>query len=118
MNKLSIRVAAQSDFLLDICKLVEYARKQGYATTAGEFLRTPFQQAEYVRSGASKTFDSRHLQKMAADLQFFEIATGRYITTKAEIEFLGLFWESLHPKNRWGGNFKTFKDAPHFERKD
>jgi hypothetical protein len=29
---------------------------------------------------------------------------------------LGAYWESLHPKNRWGGNFKSLVDCPHFER--
>ena len=27
-----------------------------------------------------------------------------------------MFGESLHPKNRWGGNFKSLVDCPHFER--
>ena len=29
---------------------------------------------------------------------------------------LGAYWESLHPKNRWGGNFSNLVDCPHFER--
>jgi hypothetical protein len=29
---------------------------------------------------------------------------------------LGAYWVSLHPKNRWGGNFSNLVDCPHFER--
>jgi nucleoside-diphosphate-sugar epimerase len=28
----------------------------------------------------------------------------------------GKYWESLYPKNRWGGNFSNLVDCPHFER--
>jgi len=30
---------------------------------------------------------------------------------------LGEYWQSLHPKNSWGGFWKSFKDVPHFERR-
>jgi hypothetical protein len=29
---------------------------------------------------------------------------------------IGKYWESLHPKNQWGGFWKSFKDVPHFQR--
>ena len=45
----------QAAFLQDICKLVPFASGLGFTVTAGEFLSTPYQQAEYVRTGLSKT---------------------------------------------------------------
>jgi hypothetical protein len=30
---------------------------------------------------------------------------------------VGDHWESLDPKNSRGGNWKSFKDLPHFERR-
>jgi hypothetical protein len=30
---------------------------------------------------------------------------------------VGEFWESLDTKNSWGGNWNSFKDVPHFERR-
>jgi hypothetical protein len=29
---------------------------------------------------------------------------------------VGEYWESLNPKNQWGGHWKSFKDVPHFQR--
>ena len=29
----------------------------------------------------------------------------------------GDYWESLNPKNSWGGSWASFKDVPHFERR-
>jgi predicted chitinase len=35
-----------------------------------------------------------------------------------ELRALGAFWERLDPANRWGGHWASFKDVPHFERRD
>lgn len=116
LNNLSPRVQEQAAFMQDIVILIAWCFENGYAVTAGEFLRTPLQQAEYVRTGRSKTLKSKHLEKVAADLQFFYMSTGKYLTTKEEIAPIGAKWESISNKNRWGGNFKSLCDAPHFER--
>jgi len=104
----------QAAFLLDACKLVEYATQQGYVVTGGELARTPEQQALYVRSGRSQTMLSKHLKRCAIDLNFFK--DGQIIWDKAILAPIGTFWESLNPKNRWGGNFRSLVDCPHFER--
>lgn len=116
MNKLSTNVLEQSLFSLDVCALIAYADSIGIATTFGEAERTAFQQAEYVRTGRSKTLKSLHLRRRAVDLHFYYKDTGIYLATAKEIEKLGIFWQSLSPKNRWGGYFSTLCDAPHFER--
>jgi hypothetical protein len=106
-------IPEQAAFLLDFCKLIQHAAEQGYTVTAGELLRTPEQQKIYVETGRSKTMNSNHIRKLAGDLNIF--IKGK-VCSAAEIRPLGVFWESLHPKNRWGGNFKSIVDAPHFER--
>ena len=107
-------VQEQSAFLLDFCKLVQYATSIGFTVTSGELLRPVEMQEIYVRTGRSKTMKSKHLQKLAGDLCFFK--NGKYICNVKELEVIGNYWESLSSKNKWGGHFKTFKDAPHFER--
>lgn len=82
--------------------------------TGGELYRTPEQQQIYVNTGRSKTMNSNHLRRCAIDLNFF--MDGKIVWDKAQLSPLGSYWESLSPKNRWGGNFKSLVDVPHFER--
>lgn len=107
-------VKEQAEFLLDVCKLIQYATEQGFTLTGGELYRTVEQQQIYVKTGRSKTMDSKHMKRCAIDLNFFK--NGKLTWNKADIAPLGAYWESLNPKNRWGGNFKSFVDVPHFER--
>ena len=104
----------QAAFLLDVCKLIEFATAQGFVVTGGELYRTPEQQAIYLKTGRSKTMQSNHLRRLAVDLNFFK--GGKIIWDKETLAPLGAFWESLHTFNRWGGNFKSLVDCPHFER--
>ena len=104
----------QAAFLLDACKLVQYATEQGFKVTGGELFRTAEQQAIYVKTGRSKTLNSNHLKRLAIDLNFFK--DGQIIWDKSVLAPLGAYWETLNPKNRWGGNFKSLVDCPHFER--
>jgi hypothetical protein len=104
----------QAAFLLDACKLIQFATEQGWMVTGGELSRTPEQQALHVKAGRSKTMNSIHLKRCAIDLNFFK--DGKIVWDKAQLEPVGAYWESLHPKNRWGGNFKSLLDVPHFER--
>lgn len=104
----------QAEFLLQVCKLVEYATAAGFTVTGGELFRTPEQQQIYVQTGRSKTMESNHLRRCAIDLNFLQ--SGTLVYSKQALQAVGDFWESLHPNNRWGGNWVSFKDLPHFER--
>lgn len=104
----------QSEFLLQMCDLIKFATALGFKVTGGELQRTPEQQSIYVRTGRSKTMDSNHLRKCAIDLNF--IQNERLVYDRTKLQPIGDYWESLHPNNRWGGNWKSFKDMPHFER--
>lgn len=109
-------VAEQAAFLLDVCKLVEEATRQGFTVTAGEMYRTPEQQAVYVKTGRSKTMNSLHLTRRAVDLNFFR--DNKLVYNKDALAPLGAYWESLHPLNSWGGNGQKLVDVPHFSRGD
>lgn len=102
-------------FLKDLAVLIAYADSQGWKLTGGELHRTVEQQEIYFRSGKSKTRDSWHLRRLAQDLFLF--INGQLTWKWADYKRLGDFWENLSPFNRWGGNFKSFVDAVHFERR-
>jgi len=104
----------QSAFAQDAVTLMAWCFQHGYEITFGEALRTEEQQRIYVQSGRSKTMHSNHLVKCAIDLNIFK--DGKWLQTIQELQPIGDFWESLHPKNHWGGNWKSFVDCPHFER--
>jgi len=116
-------VQLQAEFLLDACKLIQKATELGYTATAGELFRPQEMQEIYVKTGRSKTLTSQHGKRLAIDLNLFK--DGK-LCTRDQIKPLGDWWESLHPKNRWGGNWRglvdakksSFVDAPHFERQE
>ena len=121
----------QAAFLLDICRLIQFATSLGWRVTEGEFKRTIEQQRIHFAAGRSKTMNSRHLVGMAADLNFIRESDGLYVgnlkptAAVALLRPVGEYWESLSPLNRWGGNFDrdwskadSWHDAPHFERAD
>ena len=107
-------VAEQAAFLHDVVKLLQFATTAGFVVTGGELWRSPEQQAIYVKAGRSKTMNSNHLSRLAIDLNFFKDGDLCYDT--GVLRPVGNYWEGLDPKNRWGGNFKSLKDVPHFER--
>ena len=114
-------VTEQHLFLLDVAKLIAEADKLNFVVTGGELYRTAEQQAIHVKAGRSKTMNSKHLQRLAIDLNFFTKGADGVVQLTYDIAVLkplGDFWESLSPgKNSWGGNWNSFKDVPHFERR-
>jgi hypothetical protein len=105
----------QAAFLLDACKLIQYATEQGFKVTGGELSRTPEQQALHVKAGRSKTMRSLHLKRCAIDLNFFK--DGKIIWDKATIEPLGAsIGKALNLKIDGAVHFSNLVDCPHFER--
>lgn len=114
-------VREQSVFMLQLGELLRKAGEQGFAVAGGELYRTPEQQAFYIQSGRSSTMSSQHLKRLAIDLNFFRDGTDGGAQLVSDVEALrplGQFWEGLDPANRWGGNWGSFKDLTHFERRD
>lgn len=82
-----------------------------------EGLRTRTRQLELVRAGASKTMNSRHLTGHAVDL-------GAYVQGKVRWDW-PLYYKIAGAMKRaarelevpleWGGDWKSFKDGPHFQ---
>ena len=96
--------------------------------TVIEGIRTIERQRELVARGASKTMNSRHLTGHAVDLWPLDPATGKALpagTPAAEARL----WADLHQiaaavksagaelgiAIEWGGDWKSFKDGPHFQ---
>ncbi len=104
----------QQKFTTDVNKLITKATELGIGLTFGEAYRTKFQQKEYMRTGKSHTMNSNHLRRLAVDFNFF--IYGKLTYNRVTLQELGDYWESLDTMNRWGGNFKSFTDTPHFER--
>ena len=118
----------QSLFVHLIGKLISFAYENGFELTFGEGQRTADQQLLYfegyklIKTGSvlhlahtarkSKTLKSKHIEKLAHDFNVFK--NGKYLTAKKDVQPLGDFWESLHERAEWGGNWKTFIDVPHF----
>ena len=103
---------------LDLQKLV----KRAIAITEVDFrvqegLRTRKRQEELLKAGATKTLNSRHLTGHAVDLialvngkvrwdwpLYYKIADAMK-RASAELDI----------PLEWGGDWKTFKDGPHFQ---
>ena len=108
-------VAEQHAFLMDVCRLIAHAVREGFIVTGGELFRTMEQQRIYGETGRSTTMNSFHLKRLAIDLNCFK--DGVLVQDKTALQPVGDFWEGLNPHNKWGGNWNTLKDLLHFERR-
>lgn len=108
-------VIEQHAFLQDVAKLIVFAGEQGFLVTGGELHRTTEQQQIYVKTGRSKTMNSKHLTRTAIDLNFLK--DGKLVYDIPALTPIGKYWESLSPKNSAGMFWKSFIDMPHFERR-
>lgn len=108
----------QNAFLIDFAKLILKAPELGIMVTAGELMRSQEQQDLYLKTGKTTIKHSMHQDRRAGDLNFFTKVGDLWVLTydKKNIQPLGDYWESLNPLNKWGGNWSTFVDVPHFQR--
>ena len=82
-----------------------------------EGLRTKERQRELVAAGASKTMNSRHITGHAVDLAAIvggEIRWDWPLYEKIAKAMKQAAYE-LNIKIEWGGDWKSFKDGPHFQ---
>ena len=102
----------------DLVKVVERAIEISTIDfTVLEGLRTPERQKALLEAGASQTLNSRHITGLAVDLGawvdnqvdwswplYHKIATAmKDAATQEGVSIV------------WGGDWRTFKDGPHFE---
>jgi len=101
----------QQIFALNFAKLVIYIYEKGFACTYGEAFRTDEQAEIYAKSGKGIK-NSLHCSRLAIDLNLFSAPGGDYLSATEDHKQFGEYWESLNPKNRWGGRFN---DGNHYE---
>lgn len=102
----------------DLVAVVKLAiQKTEIDFTVLEGLRTKERQVQLVASGASRTMNSRHLTGHAVDL-------GAMLNGKVEWSWplydkiakaMKEAAEELNIPVEWGGDFKSFKDGPHWQ---
>lgn len=111
-------VSEQISFLRDIRRLLDFAETSGFFATGGELERKPETQELYRRTGRVRTMDSMHLRKCALELNFFKASGDAFmwVSSVNELDALGVHWEGLDERNRWGGRDKFSVDTSHFER--
>lgn len=85
--------------------------------TVLEGMRTNARQVELVKSGASKTMNSRHLTGHAIDLGAYVAGEVRwdwplYHRIAAAVKQAAA---ELKVPIEWGGDWRSFKDGPHFQ---
>lgn len=116
-------------YLQDEARLIAFIATTGLTAIGGERQRYDWVQLKKYNDGKSKAKpgQSQHEVCKASDFTFFG-EDGYWLKVphdpdeieahRAKLQPIGDFWESLHPKNRWGGNFNSLYDPGHFERKD
>ncbi len=98
----------QRIFARNVAKLIDFIYESNDECTIGEALRTPEMADLYVRLGKGIK-NSLHIKKLAIDLNLFK--GGVYVEDTKYHEPYGKYWVSLHPSNRWGGDWD--KDGIH-----
>jgi len=101
-------------FALNVAKLIEYIYSQGYTVTFGEAYRTPEMAEIYAKQGKGIK-NSLHTKRLAIDLNLFK--DGKYLSDVESHRMFGVYWEKLHPHNRWGGRFRI-GDGNHYEMQE
>lgn len=102
----------QQVFTANIAALILKAVDLEIMLTFGHAWRSIEEQRRLKAEGKSQTLNSLHLSRLAVDFNFF--IDGKLTYDKKKLQGLGDYWESLHPDNSWGGNWK-FLDTPHFQ---
>jgi peptidoglycan L-alanyl-D-glutamate endopeptidase CwlK len=100
----------------DLVRVVRRAYKNAsFIVTEG--LRTQARQKQLVQAGASRTMNSRHLTGHAIDVAALVGATVRWDWPLYSIiaEEMKAAAKDLGVQIVWGGDWRTFKDGPHFE---
>jgi peptidoglycan L-alanyl-D-glutamate endopeptidase CwlK len=102
----------------DLVRVVERAIELSTVDfTVLEGLRTPERQQTLVASGASQTLNSRHITGHAVDL-------GAWVDNQVDWSWplyakianaMKAAAKELGVAIVWGGDWRTFKDGPHFE---
>lgn len=88
-----------------------------------EGLRSKETQAKYVKEGKSKTMNSKHLKQAdgyshALDIAVYDewdMITWVPDYYEAVNDIVQIIADEMNVKITWGGNWRSFKDCPHFQ---
>lgn len=92
----------QFTFSINLAKLIQEIYKWDHTCSMGECWRTPEMAAIYAKRGTGIK-DSQHCKKLAADLNLFK--DGVLLSDTESHRHFGVYWKSLNPQNRWGGDW-------------
>lgn len=101
-----------------LVRLMEAAAEDGrisFIITEGR--RSRERQAALVRQGASTTMSSRHLDGRAVDVAILEDGkvTWKFDRYRELADIVKDLARQLGIQVQWGGDWKHFKDGPHFQ---
>lgn len=80
-----------------------------------EGVRTVARQRQLVAAGKSKTMNSRHLTGKAVDLVPLPVDWNNLEAFRQVADAMKKAAAELGVSIEWGGDWKTFHDAPHFQ---
>ena len=106
----------QSLFAQNLAKLLQYITSHGDRVSLGEVYRTPEQAKLNAKKGIG-IVNSLHCKRLAVDLNVFDV-NGKYLTEKVSYKPFGDYWKTLHPSNKWGGDWDKLVDSGHFQMDD
>ena len=98
--------------LVAVVKRAIEITKQDFSVIEG--IRSVERQRELLKSGTSTTMNSRHITGHAVDLAPYPVSWDwEYFYPMADA--MKQAAEELDVDLEWGGDWKTFKDGPHFQ---
>lgn len=101
-------------FSQNVSKLVLWAGQRDYMLAYDQVKRTELEAVANAASGAGIA-NSLHNRGLAADLLLY--INGVYQSNTLAHEPIGAYWKTLHPLNRWGGDFSK-PDGNHYSMED
>lgn len=98
--------------LVDVVKRAICLTSQDFTVIEG--IRSLARQEQLVASGASQTMNSRHLTGHAVDLVPYPVSWDWPLFYPIA-DAMKLAAEEFNVDLEWGGDWRTFKDGPHFQ---
>ena len=83
--------------------------------TVIEGLRTPERQAELMKQGFTRTLKSRHIIGQAVDIVPLPVDWNNPAPFRLVADAMKKAAAELGVRITWGGDWRTFKDLPHYQ---
>lgn len=96
-------------FAILFAEFIVWCYDNDYEITFGEAFRPDWVAEIYAKQGKGIR-NTLHTSRLAVDINLF--IKGAYQTNSEVYRPLGEKWKSMHPLNRWGGDFKNAQGEP------